>query len=110
MTLGPNDLTALQLCRARGELRRAMDALLRGSKLEIRELTRALAICNPRDREQGRIYIPYATADVSLRRVTWEYFGPLQGYEATGDPDREPGVDAAKIIAALTGQTLPPAL
>jgi hypothetical protein len=109
MTNGPGELTSIQICRARSTLRQAVDALLHGHKLEIRELARALAISNPGDPDKGRIYITYATAEVSHRRVIWDYLGPLQGHEPNRDPDREPGVDAATIIATLTGQPPPPA-
>jgi hypothetical protein len=107
MTHGPDELSAIEPCRAMTTLRQKVDALLRGRHLAIRELTTALAIGNPGHPEKGRIHITYATGDVSLRRVTWEYLGPLQGYEPDDDPDREPGVDAAQIIAILTGHTPP---
>ena len=109
MTHGPDESTGADLCRARNTLRQKVDTLLRGHGLEIRELTSALAIGNPRDPAKGRIHITYATADVSHKRVTWDYLGPLQGHEPDDDPDREPGVDAATIIATLTGETPPPA-
>jgi hypothetical protein len=32
------------------------------------------------------------------------YLGPLEGFEPNDDPDREPAVDADKIIATLTGE------
>jgi hypothetical protein len=108
MTRPPDDLTDIQHVRARTTLRHKLDPLLRGHGLEIRELTTALAIGNPADPAKGRIHITYATADVSLKRVTWEYLGPLQGYEPDDDPDREPGIDPATIIATLTGEPPPP--
>ena len=86
-------------------MRRIVGELLRGTVLEIRELTHHLVISNPRDPDKGRIYIAYTTGEVSHRLITWDYFGPLQGYEPNDDPDREPAVNAAKIIATLTGQT-----
>jgi hypothetical protein len=104
---GPDEMTWVQICRARSELHRTVVTLLRGSGLEIRELAHHLCIYNPRDPEKGRIYIVYATGDVSHRLVTWDFLGPLHVAEADDDPDREPSVDAAKIIAILTGQTSP---
>jgi hypothetical protein len=108
MTHGPAELSPDEKCRAMTTLRRKVDALLRGRHLEIRELTSALAIGNPGHPENGRVHITYATGDVSVKRVIWQYLGPLQGYEPD-DPDREPGVDAAQIIAILTGEIPPPA-
>jgi hypothetical protein len=105
----PRELTAIQICHARGTLRNIVGDLLRGSGLEIRELAHHLVISNPRDPDRGRIYIAYATGEVSHRLVTWDYFGPLHGYEPDDDPDREPAVDAAKIIATLIGPPPPPA-
>jgi hypothetical protein len=113
MTHAPDEMTSVQNVRARGALRRIVDDLLRGSGLEIRELAHHLVISNPtepRDPDKGRIYINYTTGEVSHRLTTWNYFGPLQGYEPNDDPDREPAVDATKIIATLTGQAPPPAL
>jgi hypothetical protein len=40
--------------------------------------------------------------------VTWDYLGPLQGYDPDDDPDREPSITAAQIIATLTSNTPPP--
>jgi hypothetical protein len=108
MTHGPDEPNAIELCSAMTTLRQKVDALLRGHHLDIRELTAALAIGNPRHPDKGRIHITYATGDVSIKRVTWEYLGPLHGYEPDDDPDREPGVTAAQIIAILTGHTPPP--
>jgi hypothetical protein len=97
-----HELTGLQILQARNELRRTVEAMLRGSSLEIRELAHDLTIGNLRQPDKGRIHIPYKTADVSLKRTTWTYLGPLRGYEPNDDPDREPSVDAATIIAALS--------
>jgi hypothetical protein len=104
MTYGPEELTWVQICRARGTLRRIVGELLRGSGLEIRELANHLVICNPRDPEKGRIYITYATGEVSHRLVSWDFLGTLHGYEPDDDPDREPSVGAATIITTLTSQ------
>jgi hypothetical protein len=110
MTRPPHELNDIDMCRARAALRQKIDPLLRGHGLEIRELTTALAIGNPADPAKGRIHITYATGDVSLRRVTWDYLGPLQGSEPRDDPDHEPGVTAATIITTLTEDTPPPAI
>jgi hypothetical protein len=109
MTQPPDEHTDIQHLRARTTLRRNLDPQLRGHGLDTRELTTALAIGNPGHPEKGRVHITYATGDVSIKRVTWEYLGPLQGYEPDDDPDREPGVDPAQIISILTGHTPPPA-
>ncbi|HEY1919994.1 MAG TPA: hypothetical protein VGH27_30855 [Streptosporangiaceae bacterium] len=107
MPYGKNELTPLELCRARGVLRRQVAAMLRGSRLEMRELTNHLAVVNPDDLDKGQIQIGYATGEVSCRRTSYEYLGPLQGYEPDDDPDREPSVDAAKIISMLTESPAP---
>jgi hypothetical protein len=107
MTNGPGELTNIQLARARSTLRQKVDALLRGRGLEVRERASGLTISSPRDPDQGCLHIAYATGEVSWKRTTWTFLGPLQGYERNDDPDREPAVDAAKIIATLTGR-IPP--
>jgi hypothetical protein len=70
MTNGRDELTSVQICRARADLR----------------------------------------AKVDDRQVTWNFLGPLQGYEHDNDSDREPGVDAATIISTLTGDPPLPAI
>lgn len=107
MTQPPNDPASVQNCRARNTLRHQLDPQLRGHGLEIRELTTTLAISNPADPDKGRLHILYTNGDTSLRRVTWTYLGHLQGYEPDDDPDREPGITPAQIIATLTGHTPP---
>ena len=102
MPYGKNEPTQIELCRAQGVLRQQVEALLRGSGLEIRERTSHLVISNPRDPDKGRIQISYTSGEVSWKHVTWEYLGPLRGHEPDDDPDREPPVTAATIIAALT--------
>jgi hypothetical protein len=102
MPYGKNEQTPLELCHARGVLHQQVNALLRGSGLEIRELAHHLAVSNPRDPDKGRIHISYASGEVSWKLTTWDYLGSLQGYEPTDDPDREPPVDAGKIISTLT--------
>jgi hypothetical protein len=106
MTNELGELASVQMCRARAALRQAVENLLRGSGLEVREMANGLAISNPRDPDRGRIYISYANGDVSWKRVIWDFLGSLQGYDGD-DPDREPCVDAAKIIAVLTGKPGP---
>ena len=107
MPYGKKEQTQIELCHARGVLRQRVEALLRGSGLEIRELASSLAIINRRDPDRGRIYISYASGEVSWKRTTWDFLGRLQGYEPDDDPDREPSVDAATIIATLTAALAP---
>jgi hypothetical protein len=107
MPYGKNELTPVELCRARSVLHLQVAAMLRGSGMEIRELTSHLAVRNPAAPDQGQIQIGYATGEVSCRRTTYEYLGPLQGYERDDDPDREPSVDAATIISTLTDPEAP---
>ena len=107
MPYGKNELTPVELCRARSVLRQRVAAMLRGSRLEIRERASHLAIVNPADLDKGQIQIGYASGEASCRRTTYQYLGPLQGYERDDDPDREPAVDAATIIRTLTGPEAP---
>ena len=53
---------------------------LKGTGLEIRELARELVISNPGHPGQGRIYVTYATGEVSHRRVVWDYLGCIDGH------------------------------
>lgn len=104
MPYGKKELTPLELCRARSVLRKQVAAMLRGHRLEIRELATALAVSNPAAPDKGSIHIGYVSGDASLKRTTWTFLGSLPGYERDDDPDREPAVDAATIISMLTHQ------
>jgi hypothetical protein len=104
MTQMPADVgDPLQAHRARNSLIRTVRDLLKGSGLDIRELANELVISHPGHPERGRIYITYASAEVSLRLPVWDYLGYLEGY-GSDDHDPELLVDAAKIIRALGGQ------
>jgi hypothetical protein len=92
----------LRAVRARSALVRTVRTLLQGSGLDVRELASAVVISKPGHPDQGRIHITYAGGEVSLRRCTWHYLGYLEGY-GSPDPEAEPCLSAAKIIAALTG-------
>jgi len=94
---------ALQAVRARTTLVQTVRALLKGSGLDIRELTSELVISHPGHPDHGRIYITYAGGEVSLRRCTWNYLGYLDGY-GSDDPEAEPCLSAGQIIAALTAR------
>jgi hypothetical protein len=80
--------------------------MLKGSSLDIRELTSHLAISQPGKPDYGRIYINFANGDASLRRCSWDYLGRLDGHGST-DPEAEPALTAQQIIAILTGQAPP---
>jgi len=102
MTHTPDDTSAAQALRARTKLIEAVRRQLKGSKLDIRELTSHLVISDPGHPGHGRIYIAYTSGEASLRRCTWHYLGPLDGYGPT-DPDADPPLTAQQIIATLTG-------
>lgn len=99
---------AFQPIRARNTLVRTVRTLLKGTGLDIRELASELVISRPGHPEHGRVYITYAHAEVTHRRITWEYLGYLDGY-GSADPEAEPGIDARTISAALTGHDTQPA-
>jgi hypothetical protein len=100
MTQTTGDAGAVQAFRARTRLIQIVRTLLKGGGLDIRELTSHLVISQPGHPNQGRIYITFASGEVSLRRCRWDYLGYLDGYGST-DPDAESALDAEKIIAIL---------
>jgi hypothetical protein len=101
-----SEVDTIAALRARNILIRTVRTRLRGAGLDVRELASELVISHPGHAERGRIYIRYATGDVSHKRTIWDYLGVLGGYGGT-DPDAEPGVDAAAIIGALGGRASP---
>jgi hypothetical protein len=97
----PAEVDAVAALRARNTLIRTVRTRLRGAGLEVRELASDLVISHPRHPERGRIYIRYATGDVLNKRTIWDHLGRLDGYAST-EPDAEPPVDTAAIVAALS--------
>jgi hypothetical protein len=99
------ELDAVGLCRARNRLLRTVREMLVGSGLDIRARKKELVVSNPRNRDQGRIYINYTSGEVSWQQPTWNYFGHLQGYSQSSeaDPDADPVADAQTIIRTLCG-------
>ncbi len=106
MTQAPGKPDALQALRARNNLVQAVRALLKGTGLEIRERERELVIRNPRDPDKGRVYITYATGEISLLRTVADYWGYLDGHGRPlwADPETEPGIEAGQIIGTLGGR------
>jgi hypothetical protein len=103
------DPDVLRTIRARNRLIDHIRASLKGAGLDIRERTSALVISNPGYPDNGRVYIPYASADVSLRRPVWHYLGRFHGHQRDDHPDADPIVDAATIITVLTSPSDTPA-
>ncbi|MGH3158779.1 MAG: hypothetical protein ACRDNF_19705 [Streptosporangiaceae bacterium] len=87
--------------RARNRLARHVRALLKGSGLDIRENDNQLVISRPGHPDHGRIYITYATAEVSHALTLYTYLGHLDQHASSPDND-EPPVDTKAIIDALT--------
>jgi hypothetical protein len=71
--------------------------------LDIRELANELVISNPGHPEQGRIYVTYATGEVSHRQTLWDYLGYFEGHGRHNE-DADESVSAEKIIRTLTGR------
>jgi hypothetical protein len=67
-TQPPGDIEAVRRCRARNTLLALVRAMLAGSGLDIRDRDKYLAISNPKEPDQGRIYISYTTGEVSWQR------------------------------------------
>jgi hypothetical protein len=103
MTQAAGDTDISQAFRARNKLIAAVRTLLKGSGLDIRELTDELVISHPGHPEYGRIYITYTKGDVTHRRTIWDYLGNLDNHPHTS-PDTDPRITAATIIRLLTWQ------
>jgi hypothetical protein len=100
MSLTPDHAGYADVRRARALTRQRVSQLLDGSALQIEERASGLVITNPRRPEHGRVHVAYADGYVCRERVTWEYWGLLEGSEnSTGEA--EPVVGAATILGAL---------
>src|SRR5579875_97675 len=107
-TSTPAEPDQLATVRARNRLIDQVRAALSGTGLDIRDRADALVISRPGYPDNGRVYITYTTAEVSLSRPVWRYLGRLQGHGGD-DPEADPPtVDAAAIVAALTSPARPP--
>jgi hypothetical protein len=100
MSLTPDHAGDAHVRRARALTRQRVSQLLDGCALQIEERASGLVITNPRRPEQGRVHVAYADGYVCRERVTWEYWGLLEGFENSAD-DPEPVVGAATILGAL---------
>jgi hypothetical protein len=103
VTQPPSEVDALAAVRARNRFITAVRTRLRGAGLDVRELANELVISHPGHPERGRIYIRYSTGEVSHKRTIWAYLGHLDGFGPT-DPEADPSVDIAAIVAALGGR------
>lgn len=99
MSSASDELGTVELCRLMNTTRQKVAELLKGSGLHIRERANGLVITNRRDPEKGQIHVAYADGQVCLERVTWDYWGELEGL---GGSDVK--VSAEKIISTLTGR------
>jgi hypothetical protein len=105
MTLTPDDAGDAHVRRARALTRQRVAQLLEGCALQIEERACGLVITNPRRPEQGQIHVAYADGYVCRERVSWEYWGVLEGLGNGADKD-EPVVGAARILSALAPEDI----
>jgi hypothetical protein len=70
---------------ARARTNRAVAELVAHHRLQVQELANELVISNPRDPDKGQIHVEYAGGYVSWERVTWSYWGTLEGFEDVGE-------------------------
>jgi hypothetical protein len=104
MSLMSGDTGDPRLRRARPLARqRVVDVL--GCGLQIDERASGLVLTNPRRLELGRVHIGYADGSVCWERVTWEYWGRLEGLGNSAG-ETEPVVGAARILGALAPDDL----
>jgi hypothetical protein len=108
-TPGPGESGPAGLRQARDALRAAVESLLDGHGLEIRELPHDFLVSNPREPEKGYVYIGIPDGHAAWKHTVWDHFGSLTdadpetgSLEASAEAERIIG----KIIAALTGTTL----
>ena len=80
--------------------RRIIAAMLDGSGLKVRALKSEFVITNPDAPEKGEVRIEYASGYVSWRRVLWEQWGPLQGFQDEETPSHR-HIGADKILGTL---------
>lgn len=83
---------------ARARTSRAVARLLEGSPLHIQELAYELLVTNPDDPEKGQVHVAYADAYVSWERMTWDYWGTLEGF---ADEPFDVPVTRRKIMETL---------
>jgi hypothetical protein len=85
----------------RDKTRRAVAKLMKGSTLPIREQAHEITISNPVLPERGEIIIEHDGAHVTLARLTYEYWGQLDGFD-DGENDE---ITRKRISDALGEET-----
>jgi hypothetical protein len=105
MSLTPDNAGDADVRRARALTRQRVSQVLEGCALKLEERTYELVITNPRRTEQGQVHVAYADGYVCWERVTWEYWGLLEGFGCRAD-EAEPVVGAAKILSALAPEDI----
>jgi hypothetical protein len=104
MTPGPGESRPAGLRQARDALRAAVETLLGGHGLEIRELPHDFLVSNPRGPEKGHVYIGIPDGHAAWKHTVWDHFGSLTDPDADGTPPGTSPQDIVrKIISVLTG-------
>jgi hypothetical protein len=70
---------------ARARTNRAVAELVADHRLQVQELANELVISNPQEPDKGQIHVEYADGYVSWERVTWSYWGTLEGFADVGE-------------------------
>jgi len=84
----------------RDAMLRTVNRMLYGADLTVRAFEHEVVVFNPYDPEKGEVRIEFESARVSWKRIVWDYWGALQGYEAEGH-DGAPYIGADRIISTL---------
>jgi hypothetical protein len=100
MSLTPGNAGDAHMRRARALTRQRVSHVLDGCVLRIDERASGLVLTNPRRPDLGRVHVAYADGSVCWERVTWEYWGRLEGLCRSAD-EAEPVVGVARILGAL---------
>src|ERR1700690_210884 len=76
-TPGPGESGPAGLRQARDALRAAVESLLDGHGLKIRELPHDFLVSNPREPEKGYVYIGIPDGHAAWKHTVWDHFGSL---------------------------------
>jgi hypothetical protein len=84
--------------------------LVDGTDLHVQEMASELVITNPRDPERGQVHVAFADGYVCWEKVTWDYWGTIEGFAEAPSTKRYPWdegtgetvVTRAMVVGALT--------
>jgi|ERR1700678_1481402 hypothetical protein len=83
----------------RERVKQLVAELVDGLGLQVQELANGLVITNPSAPERGQVHVAFADGYMCWERVTWDFWGTIEGFENGHSTKRYPWTES-------TGETV----